>query len=63
MKLAVMNNFEKVIDTERDEFVFPQENSPWISMEKLKADIFDGPQVRELIKDPMFDEALLILSG
>ena len=26
-------------------------------MQKLKAGIFDGPQIRELIKDPMFDEA------
>ena len=27
-------------------------------MEKLKAGIFDGPQIRELIKDPKFDEVL-----
>ena len=27
-------------------------------MEKLKAGIFDSPQMRELMKDPMFDEAL-----
>ena len=27
-------------------------------MEKLKVGIFDGPQIRELMKDPMFDEAL-----
>ena len=27
-------------------------------MEKLKAGIFDGLQIRELIKDSMFDEAL-----
>ena len=27
-------------------------------MEKLRAGILDGPQIRELIKDPMFDEAL-----
>ena len=26
-------------------------------MEKLKAGIFDVPQIRELMKDPMFDEA------
>ena len=27
-------------------------------MEKLKAVIFDGPQIRELGKDSMFDDAL-----
>ena len=27
-------------------------------MEKLKAGIFDGPQIRELMKDSMFDDAL-----
>ena len=25
-------------------------------MEKLKASIFDGPQIRQLVKDPMFDK-------
>ena len=28
-------------------------------MEKLKVDIFDGPQIRELMKDQMFDQALI----
>ena len=28
-------------------------------MEKLKACILDSPQIRELMKDPMFDEALI----
>ena len=27
-------------------------------MEKLKAGIFDGLQIKELMKDPMFNEAL-----
>ena len=31
---------------------------PEVLLEKLKAGIFDGPQIRELIKDPMFGEAL-----
>ena len=46
------------MDKESSRFVFLQEKLPEISIEKLKADIFDGPQIRELIKDPMFDEAL-----
>ena len=39
-------------------FAFLQDTFPWISIEKLKAGIFDGPQISELMKDPMFDEAL-----
>ena len=32
---------------------------PLISMEKLKAGIFNDPQIRELMKVPMFDKALI----
>ena len=45
------------MDREGSEFAFLQK-FPRISMEKLKAGIFDGPQIREFIKDPMFDKAL-----
>ena len=34
--------------------LFSRKNS---HMEKLKAGIFDNPQIRELMKDPMFDKA------
>ena len=39
-------------------FAFPLKKSPQLSMEKIKADIFDGPHLGELMKDPMFDETL-----
>ena len=52
-----MKNSGKAIDREGNEFGFLQK-FPWISMEKLKAGIFDSPQIRELIKNSMFDEAL-----
>ena len=55
IKLGVM---KKSMNRENSGFCFLQEKFPWISMEKLKADIFDGPQIRELMKDQMFDEAL-----
>ena len=45
------------MDMEGSRFAFFQK-SPQISMEKVKAGIFDGPQIRELTKDPIFDEAL-----
>ena len=52
-----MKNFVKAIDRESRGFVFLQK-FPRIIMEKLKAGILDGPQIRELMKNPMFYEAL-----
>ena len=53
-----MKNFVKAMDRESSRFAFLQERFPWISMEKLKAGIFDSPQIGELMKDLMFDTAL-----
>ena len=52
-----MKNFVKVMDRKGCWFAFLQKFL-WISMEKLKAGIFDSPQIRELMRDQMFDEAL-----
>ena len=57
IKLGVIKNFEKVMDRESSKFAFLQK-FPWISMKKLKAGIFNSPQIRELMKDPMFNETL-----
>ena len=51
-----MKNFVKAIDRESRGFAFLQGKFPWISMEKLKAYLFNGPQIRELMKDPIVDE-------
>ena len=53
-----MKNFVKVMDREGSDFVFFQEKFSRMSMEKHKAGIFDSSQVRELMKDPTFDEVL-----
>ena len=45
------------MDSEGSGFAFLQK-FPRINPDKLKSDIFDGPQIRELMKDLMFDEAL-----
>ena len=47
----------KAMDRKGRGFAFLQK-FPRINMEKLKVGIFDGHQIRELMKDPMFDEAL-----
>ena len=46
------------IDSEGSGFALLQEKFPPISMEKPKAGIFDGFQIRELKIDPMFGEAM-----
>ena len=52
-----MKNFVKAIDRKSSGFTF-FEKFPSISMEKLKAGIFDDSQIRELMKDLIFDKAL-----
>ena len=58
MKLRFMKNFVKVLDREGRGFAFLHQKFQQKSMEKIKAGIFDGPQIRELIKDTSFDDAL-----
>ena len=57
IKLGVLKHLLKAMNIEDSVFYFLQRLSQ-ISTEKLKAGIFDGPQIKELMKDPMFDEAL-----
>ena len=58
IKLGVMKNFVKAMNREVSEFAFFQEMFPQISVKKHKVGIFDDPQIRELMKDPIFDETL-----
>ena len=53
IKLGVIKNFMKAIDREGSRFAFLQK-----FLLKLKAGIFDGLQIRELMKGPIFDEVL-----
>ena len=58
IKLELMKNFVKAMDREGRGFTFLQLKFPRIRLEKLKAGIFHGPQIPELMKDSMFDDAL-----
>lgn len=58
IKLGVMENFGKAMDREGSRFAFHQEKFPQISIKKFKAGIYDNPQMRQLMKDPMLDKAL-----
>ena len=57
IKLGVMKKFVKAMAKGSSRFTFLMK-FPRISMEKLEVGIFDGPQIRELMEGPMFDEAL-----
>ena len=51
IKLGLIKQFVKPQDKEGECFNFIRETFPGLSEEKLKAGIFDGPQIRKLIKD------------
>ncbi|KAF2350265.1 hypothetical protein FHG87_018979 [Trinorchestia longiramus] len=58
IKRGLMKNFVKALDREGGRFAFLHQKFQRKSMEKIKAGIFDGPQIRELIRDTNFDDAL-----
>ncbi len=58
IKLGLMKNFVKALEKDGEGFAFLHQKFPQKSEAKIAAGIFDGPQIRELIKDKRFDSAL-----
>lgn len=54
IKLGLMKQFVKALDRDGTCFSYICSQFPGLSNEKLKAGIFDGPQIRKLIKDENF---------
>ena len=54
IKLGIMKQFIKALDCDGDCFHYICSTFPRVSDEKKKAKIFDGPQVRTLLKDKDF---------
>ena len=54
IKLGLMKQFVKALDKHGSCFNYIVQKFPGLSMEKLKAGIFDGPQIRKLIQDQAF---------
>ena len=54
IKLGLMKNYTKALDKDGTAFKFSRMKFPKISEAKLRAGVFDGPQIRELIKDEDF---------
>ena len=58
IKLGLIKQFTKALDKDGDCFIYLCQGFPGLTMEKLKAGIFDGPQIRQLIRDPEFENSM-----
>ena len=52
----LIKQFTEALDKDSDCFTYLCQVFPGLTMEKLKAGIFDGPQIRQLIRDPEFEK-------
>jgi hypothetical protein len=58
IKLGLMKQFTKALDKEGRCFRYICSKFPGISDEKLKAGVFDGPQIRTLMRDTDFEKEM-----
>jgi hypothetical protein len=54
IKLGLMKQFVKALNKDGPCIEYIAHKLPGLTMEKLKAGIFNGPQIRQLINDPHF---------
>ncbi|GBM89684.1 hypothetical protein AVEN_65495-1 [Araneus ventricosus] len=58
MKLGLMKNFAKAMDCGGSGFQYLRLKFPKMSETKIKEGIFVGPQIRQLVKDPVVESKL-----
>ena len=58
IKLGLIKQFTKALDKDGGCFAYLCHAFPGLTTEKLKAGIFDGPQLRKLIRDPEFENSM-----
>ena len=58
IKLGLIKHFTKALDKDGDCFTYLCQILPGLTEEKLKAGIFDGPQIRQLIRDTKFENSM-----
>ena len=58
IKFCLIKQFTKALDKDGDCFTFLCQVFPRLTIEKLKAGIFDGPQICQLIRDPEFENSI-----
>ena len=54
IKLGLMKNFTKVLDKQGQCFMYSRKKFEILSDAKIKEGIFDGPQIRKMIKNKNF---------
>ena len=54
IKLGLMKQFGKALNKEEEGCKYVCTKSPRLTYEKIKAGIFDGPQIQQLLKDERF---------
>ena len=60
IKLGLMKQFVKILNKEASCFDYMSRKFPLLNREKLKAHIFDWLQIKEVIKDPHFQDSMNI---
>ena len=63
IKLGLMNQFVKALDCSGDCFGYICLTFPGLSYEKKKAGIFDGPQIRTLLRDQYFVTTMTVVEA
>ena len=58
IKLGLIKQFTKALDKDGGCFTYLCHAFPGLTIEKLKASIFDGPQIRQLMGDPEFENSM-----
>ena len=57
-KIGFIKQFTKALNRDGDCFTYLCHAFPGLTIEKLKAGIFDGPQLRELIRDAELEDSI-----
>ena len=57
-KFGLIKQFTKALDKHGDCFTYLFQAFPGFAMEKLNSGIFDGPQIRQPIRDPEFENPM-----
>ena len=58
IKLGIVKQLVKAMDTNKPAFTYLREKFPRLSEAKIKEGIFVGPQIRDIFKDPKFENLL-----
>lgn len=58
IKLGIMKQFVKALNRDGECFKFICKKFPSLSVEKCKEGVFDGPQIRKLMNDALFERSM-----